>query len=275
MNTSPHLPGQSKIKVQLRGACNLNYSRLVFFLTLILHSSFGWTSKPSTNVNIQRRHFLLKTIETTASACIVGMITTSSNPKKAWSRNLPESNGADLSATGTLVKLIPLVQMRQSLANAQIILNSSLEEESKENSNSDSIPVGGKLKAFSNAINDIPSNEKQFKKIFDEYSDPVSYKQKYMDSNAFLVYYTNGFDGPGRDSIEKDIPRQTLQYGARNDVWNAFEELMTEIKFADSNSSKKDFEIPLSKAIGSLDMYLGYAPKEDVEKAKLQLMKNL
>lgn len=254
--------------VQLRGPCARN-SKLIFFLTLTLHSSSGWTSKPNTNVDVQRRQFLFKTPALTA--CVVGTLT--QLPNKSWSRNLPESNGANSSATGTVSTLIPLIKMRHILANAQTILNSSLGEESRESTSNDSKLSGEKLKAISKAIYDIPSNEKQFKKIFDEYSDPVSYKQKYMDSNAFLVYYTNGFDGPGRESIEKDIPKQTFQYGARNDVWNAFEELMTEIKFADSNSSKKDFEMPLSKAIGSLDLYLGYAPKEDVEKAQLQLKK--
>ena len=44
--------------------------------------------------------------------------------------------------------------------------------------------------------------------------------QKYKDSNAFVVYYTQGFDGAGRPSIEaradaEVIERRTRQYGYR------------------------------------------------------------
>ena len=42
----------------------------------------------------------------------------------------------------------------------------------------------------------LPREEKAFKRVFDEYSDAVDYKTKFMDQNAFLVYYTRGFDGP-------------------------------------------------------------------------------
>ncbi len=178
----------------------------------------------------------------------------------------PESTGADVSGTGTIPKLIPIVKMKQTLIDTQSLL-------SPQNNNSNEINETLLQKITSTIHHDIPTNEKEFKKIFDEYSDPVSYKQKYMDSNAFLIYYTKGFDGPNRDSIEKDIPRQTLQYGARNDVWNEFEELMVELKFADSSSSLNDIMMPLKQMIGSLNTYLSYAPKEDVEKAEFQLMK--
>lgn len=160
--------------------------------------------------------------------------------------------------------------MKLSFTNAQKVLTSSLDNVQGQG-NTQAQLTKTQLEAISAAINNIPTNEKQFKKIFDEYSDPVSYKQKYMDSNAFLVYYTNGFDGPNRDSIEKDIPKQTLQYGARNDVWNGFEELMDEMKFADASSSIRDVLLPLNKVIHSLDEYLSYAPKGDIQKAELQI----
>ena len=238
---------------------------LLTFCIIILSSSyncftdsFGWNS--NCHVDVQRRNFLIG-----VPTCAV--LATSIHPKEAWSRNLPESTGADLSATGKLIKLVPLVRMKSILTNAQLKLTSS---ESPKG-----VIDGAKVQEISIAIKGIPSNEKEFKKIFDEYSDPVSYKQKYMDSNAFLVYYTNGFDGLGRDSIEKDIPKQTLQYGARNDVWSSFEELMVEIKFADSSSSINDLLIPLNKAIKSLDVYLSLAPKEDLDEAQAQLQLQL
>lgn len=248
------------------------------FISSLLPFSFGWSisksklnSNPTNNNsnnnhhnNLQpRRQFLFQsTIETPIKAALsTAILLSSTSPQKACSRNLPESNGADLSQTGSITKLKPIVQMKLLFQNAQTILDS----------NSSSTSVKEKL---SMTICDIPTNEKQFKKLFDEYSDPVSYKQKYMDSNAFLIYYTNGYDGPNRESIEKQedtyIPKQTLQYGARNDIWNAFDELMVEIKFADENSTKQDFELILNKIIQSLDLYLSYAPKEDVEKLQSQ-----
>ena len=48
---------------------------------------------------------------------------------------------------------------------------------------------------------------------------------------------------------------------------------MVELKFADSSSSLNDIMMPLKQMIGSLNTYLSYAPKEDVEKAEFQLMK--
>jgi hypothetical protein len=47
--------------------------------------------------------------------------------------------------------------------------------------------------------------------LFDEHSEGISYKQQFLDQNAFLVYYTKGFDGPGRPSIEdEDSNRYSL-----------------------------------------------------------------
>ena len=37
-------------------------------------------------------------------------------------------------------------------------------------------------------LNNIPRDENDFKRLFDSYSTPVSYKQKFLDQNAFLVY---------------------------------------------------------------------------------------
>ena len=54
------------------------------------------------------------------------------------------------------------------------------------------------LKGVKTSLQQLPSGEKEFKRLFDEYSQGVSYKQVYLDQNAFLVYYTKGFDGPGR-----------------------------------------------------------------------------
>ena len=95
------------------------------------------------------------------------------------------------------------------------------------------------------AMPEIPFREQDFKRIFDAYSDQVSYKQKFLDSNAFLVYYTKGYDGPGRAPIEgtQDSAvvneRQTIQFGARNDAWVCWDEFVAEYEYYVASSSRK------------------------------------
>ena len=116
----------------------------------------------------------------------------------------------------------------------------------------------------------IPSEEVKFKRIFDEYSDPVSYKQKYMDQNAFLVYYSKGFDGPNRPSIEDgEVPKQTLQYGARNDAWTAFDDLVLEMQFArKEGSTAHDISEILDRILRALNSYLSLVPSLDLVEAR-------
>ena len=105
----------------------------------------------------------------------------------------------------------------------------------------------------------------------DAYSVPVSYKQRFVDANAFLVYYSKGFDGPGRPTIEQDLPvKQTLQYGSRNDAWVAWEEFLVEWDFASKgeDDSKDELQQALDKTVKALDAYLSLAPVEDLKQAK-------
>lgn len=190
-----------------------------------------------------------------------------SKPKPAISANLPQSNGADLSQTGSVKKLLPIVGFQKSLVEANEFVKTG-DSSSPDEISSDS------LKHLSSILGGIPSEEKLFKKRFDEYSDPVSYKQKYMDQNAFLVYYTNGFDGPGRLSIESgEVSKQTLQYGARNECWNSIDELNVEVQYALKNgsSSRKDILELLARAMKSFDQYLSLAPLDDIKIAKESL----
>ncbi len=239
-----------------------------------------------------RRDFIQKTAAVMTTAAAAGAVLTH-NPQRAWCRNLPESTGADLSSTGTVAKLIPLLRMKLALTTIQSELSSS-KSNSDSNSKQSKLQLQqGQLEEISKTIKkEIPINEKQFKKIFDEYSTPVSYKQKYMDSNAFLIYYTNGFDGVGRDSIEKDlkedsttISKQTLQYGARNDVWNAFDEFMVELQFINAEVKAggdgyigeydNDLLDLLDKVVDNFDAYLRLAPSEDIERAQTQLSNSI
>ncbi|CAJ1935067.1 unnamed protein product [Cylindrotheca closterium] len=108
-----------------------------------------------------------------------------------------------------------------------------------------------------------------FKRLFDAYSDPVSYKQKFLDQNAFLVYYTKGFDGPGRPNIEEDDSneKQTLQFGIRNEAWINWENFLVELKFV---GEEKDTEATkyLDETLRYVDYYLKLAPPQDVREAK-------
>lgn len=167
-------------------------------------------------------------------------------PDVAWARNLPVSTGAPSDECGTLEALIPIARIRQSLDGPVLAL-----------------PYA------------IPREEQTFKRLFDAYSDPVSYKQKFMDQNAFLVYYTRGFDGPNRPSIEDGLPeKQMLQYGARNEAWIAWEELQVEMDFQRSHpEDDNDVDKWLEKLIAAMDAYLQLAPPDDVHQAMQSIIK--
>lgn len=239
---------------------------LTFLTFIVLNYSLSITRLSSfnlTNSLIGRGDLVRNIISSTV--CIQLLDT-----RPAYSSNLPTSNGADLTKTGTVEKLIPIIKLEDSLLKAQTILKAEVDS-------SDTISLSV-LDRVSTVLHDIPTNEKTFKRLFDEYSDPVSYKQKYLDQNAFLVYYTNGFDGPNRPPIESgEVTRQTLQYGTRNECWNAFEELDAEIKYGIKNGSaeSKDILGPLLKTISSIDAYLGLSPKIIVEQSKLQFYNNV
>lgn len=73
-----------------------------------------------------------------------------------------------------------------------------------------------------------------------------------MDQNAFLVYYSKGFDGLGRPSIESDLPvKQTIQYGTRNDAWVAWDDFRAELAFQRQNRSEANQD-DLSKLLAKV-----------------------
>ena len=189
------------------------------------------------------------------------------NADKSVARNLPESNGADLSKTGSVETLVPIVRMRASLQKTRQDLSSM-------SSSSDDDNVWKKCQG-------LPTlKETDFKRLFDEYSFPVSYKQRYLDQNAFLVYYTKGFDGPNRPSIETpndpNETMQTLQFGYRNDAWIAYRELLEEIEYAKKSGDGDGDDSPLvsdvlelvDKTVEALDNYLALAPTNTLQEAQ-------
>lgn len=176
-------------------------------------------------------------------------------------RNLPEVTDVNLSQTGTLATLVPIVEMQCTLRHAVATLSQQDGDLSPES-----------IHDAEKALVGIPILEQNFKRIFDQYSDPVSYKQKFLDQNAFLVYYSKGFDGPNRPPIESDIPeKQASQYGARNEAWVAWEGFVAELRFAKNapkESSRQELIALLQLTVAAVDSYLSLAPPSDVMKAK-------
>jgi len=208
----------------------------------------GTDSQPSKS----RRKFVQSMM-----GAIIGFSTSASF---ATARNLPLTTGADTSNTGTVSTLIPIVCLQQSLDNLQTELRNKKPQEI-------TLP----------SMSIAPREEVSFKRILDAYSDPVSYKQKFVDQNAFLVYYSKGFDGPGRANIEDDLPvKQTLQYGSRNDAWVAWDDFLVEWDFALKDSeanNKEDLQQALQRTLKALDAYLSLTPTEDLQQANSTVIK--
>jgi hypothetical protein len=215
-----------------------------------------------------RRQYIQNSTSSTVFAFLTALFLPGISAQTSNASNLPSSTGADTSKTGTIDTLIPIVQLRFSLSDLLSQITNTFSPDLLEN-----VQQGN-----------IPTDETSFKKLFDGYSDPVSYKQKFVDQNAFLVYYSKGFDGPGRANIESDLPtKQTLQYGARNDAWVAMDEFLVELSYAakqeNISSSRDDYDKedllqPLKKAIQSIDNYLNLAPEEDLKEAMKRVSTN-
>ena len=162
-------------------------------------------------------------------------------PVPAYASNLPSSTGADTSQTGTVKALVPIVDLRNSL----LAIDKQLQR--------------GEFPT----ITSIPTTDKEFKRLFDAYSDKVSYKQKFLDQNAFLVYYSKGFDGNGRPNIEEDInERQTIQYGLRNEAWINWNNFLVELQFVED--SDNDLVKYLQATIQAVNEYLTLVPQDDL-----------
>jgi len=201
------------------------------------------------------------------------------NAPPALARNMPISNGADTSKIGTVSALLPIVKLRTDLE----LLRQTLQKQHKKNDDGPSAVITKTKTAISFTGNSnkpatIPTLEVEFKRLFDAYSDQVSYKQKFLDQNAFLVYYTNGYDGPGRGSLEKDPvnERQTLQFGARNEAWVGWDDFLAEWEYYeslsrrtssndDADDSFSDMIKYLSKTTQAVDRYLTLSPPQDLE----------
>lgn len=200
----------------------------------------------------------------------------------AYSANLPTDNGASGNQRGATSSLIPILKLSNEI-------DKTLE---KLTSSSDFVDLVNQ--DISKAIYfSLDLSEKSFKRLFDEYSDGVSYKQQYLDKNAFLVYYTQGFDGPNRDNIEADtdgsMTRMSLQYGYRNDAWVNLDNAISEIRYLQQQSirssssvstslssdlieeSKTDLILALKSTKAAFTQYLSLAPKSQILEALTKL----
>ena len=175
--------------------------------------------------------------------------------------NLPQSYAPAGSKPLSLESLVPILQLDKDLGRIEAVLGGY--DKAKD------------IQALQRLIDSIPSKEQDFKAVFDAYSIPVSYKQKFLDQNAFLVYYTKGFDGPGRRSIEDDLPvLQTQQYGYRNDVWVAWDSFLAEYAFVLQNTDEDDWgELVRSLAAvrQAVEAYLSTVPPDQRTKGTLML----
>ena len=233
-------------------------------------------------VSPSSRRRVLSSIPTTLSAC--ASLVFAWPASSAQARNMPVSNGADTSKVGTVSALIPIVELRSDLR----ALQETLREEKKNNVDGQLNTITKTKTSFSFTKAEgksatIPIVEKDFKRLFDAYSDQVSYKQKFLDQNAFLVYYTGGYDGAGREKLEKNPvnERQTLQFGARNEAWIGWDDFLAEWGYFSSSSrrSNSDDDIEdsfselmkyLSNIIEAVDRYLRLSPSQDLEAVQLE-----
>ena len=193
----------------------------------------------------------------------------------ANARNLPESNGASGKFIGTAKVLTPIIKLRDNIHTASTLIETD-------------------PKQALNIINKLPNKEVEFKRLFDEFSNGVSYKQQYLDKNAFVVYYTQGFDGPGRPSIESDSDgestKMSMQYGYRNDAWLALKDAVDDITDLNLTTtyaavpgepssletydkeykqSIKDIMKELSIAEKAINAYISLAPEAVIKEAEL------
>lgn len=188
------------------------------------------------------------------------------HPSAAMARNLPEDTGSSGKFVGTSKALLPILNVNQIV----IEVSNLLEDACKSNQDKDCQRA---LLRVKQSLTLIPSDEKSFKRLFDEFSGGVTYRQQYLDKNAFLVYYTQGFDGPNRPSIETDVDgsaaRLAEMYGYRNEAWIALDDISSELEFALAKpSDTADVRNDLKHLRSALDSYLALAPADKIAAAR-------
>eukprot|EP00587_Corethron_hystrix_P010708 CAMPEP_0113321328 /NCGR_PEP_ID=MMETSP0010_2-20120614/14853_1 /TAXON_ID=216773 ORGANISM="Corethron hystrix, Strain 308" /NCGR_SAMPLE_ID=MMETSP0010_2 /ASSEMBLY_ACC=CAM_ASM_000155 /LENGTH=211 /DNA_ID=CAMNT_0000179433 /DNA_START=301 /DNA_END=939 /DNA_ORIENTATION=+ /assembly_acc=CAM_ASM_000155 len=129
----------------------------------------------------------------------------------------------------------------------------------------------------------IRSDASVFLRTFDALSVPKSYRQSYMENNAFLVYYTGGYDGPGRPRMEEYVTdaedMHAKQAALRNDAWAAVDVLVAELNYvtkadltamspSDIAESWIVISSNLEEASKAVESFLNLVPQQFVKEAR-------
>lgn len=139
----------------------------------------------------------------------------------------------------------------------------------------------GDLVACRRALASLPASEQAFKAVFDASAEKTSYKTKFKDQNAFLVYYTQGFDGPGRarlgtrEDVDPQLERQSEQLGRRNEAWSAADDARATLDYlvgqpdrgADDAEANADLRRSLASASAAVQGFLDTMPGDVLSEA--------
>jgi hypothetical protein len=132
------------------------------------------------------------------------------------------------------------------------------------------------------ALSRLPASQAAFKASLDRFSEANSYMSEYKDKNAFVVYYTGGFDGPGRarlgtrEDVDPQRELQSLQNGFRNEGWASLDDARATLdvlaKAAPSGASDADDLADLRAALRAAEKallaYIELAPPGTRESAR-------
>lgn len=277
-------------------------------VTTTIIGTAGITSSPSSSSTTSLLPITTPTTTTTNHNMIVSDTLSSSSSNTfdssstlMISKNLPDTYSSNnFQKVGTVEALYPIVQMKQSTIGIQnelslftslskeILIKEALNElynnivvlTTNNKNDANNKKEAQQSSQFADVANtksvQIPINEASFKRIFDEYSTPISYKQQYLNNNAFLIYYTKGYDGRNRPNIEtcdNSMMLQTIQYGLRNDIWIKWDELINELQYqiSDNDTNVQELITLLQQTIQILNQYLDQTPIDDVQTCYNQL----
>lgn len=173
---------------------------------------------------------------------------------------------AAVETTGAAEKLAPLLAFSEAIADAAAGADAA------------------KLSQCAAALDRLPSSERDFKAVFDAFSERKSYLTEYKDKNAFIVALTAGFDGPGRPrmgtraEVDPQAELQAEQFGLRNDVWNALDDGRATLRYLLASASPslpeddlRELREALHSAEQSFRAYLALAPPAVLDEARQRL----
>lgn len=178
----------------------------------------------------------------------------------AWASSLPVDNGASGAKKGTQEALDAVLALNDHLRRAR----AAAERED----------IDGCLAALSH----VPADERAFKRVFDEYAEAPSFKTRWKDQNAFIVYYSRGFDGSNRPRLgsreeevaDPQLVRQSNQFAYRNQAWLGVDDAIATLLYiqrstqtgsdedgGDMEEELKTLRDDLTSAVQAVDNFVG------------------